>query len=60
MTTEELRCHSCIALGVECPDGYFDGNVTCDVCGYQFVLVAAMCAPIINCPECEGTVTYDE
>lgn len=60
MSNTELRCRSCIDLGVECPDGYFGGKVTCDVCGYQFELAAARCAPIINCPECEGTVSYDE
>lgn len=56
----ETRCGDCIAAGIECPRGYFGGRVDCDVCRYAFALSAPGCAPEIACPECGGTVTYEE
>lgn len=57
--TTEMRCPDCIKAGVECPRGYFSGKVTCDVCRYVFILAAPGCAPRITCPQCNGSVTYE-
>lgn len=56
----EMRCGSCIAIGCECPQGYFAGTMLCDVCRFRFVLCKPCCAPAIHCPECGGTVDQPE
>lgn len=59
--TPDLRCRDCRELQLECPQGYYGG--ACDVCGYKLSIAFARCAPIftfLHCPECQGSVSYDE
>jgi hypothetical protein len=56
----EMRCGDCIELGIECPRGYYGGACKCDVCGYRFALASPNCAPDITCPECKGTIEYED
>lgn len=57
-TAYDMRCRDCQEIGCECPGGYLEEKMRCDVCGYEFVLSAARCvASGVRCPECAGGIT---
>lgn len=59
----EMRCSSCIAIGVECPDGYRVVKLTCAIDrNHQFVCKAAGCEPRMwqFCPYCGVAFAEEE
>jgi hypothetical protein len=56
----DLRCDDCVAIGCDCPRGYFAAKVRCEECGERFTVLAAACAirPLLDdcvpCPKCRG------
>lgn len=60
--TIDARCTDCVALGVECLEGYEVAKLRCSICGHRFVLMRTGCSlPATECPECAlREMSYDD
>lgn len=56
----EMRCAVCVDCGLECPLGYYNEIVKCDVCGYRYARCWAACAPTEpGCVRCGHSVEVE-
>jgi len=42
------------------PEGFAAGNVTCDLCGYNWVAVRPADLSKLECPNCNNMVQFEE